>query len=321
MIPLAPPPGLTNDGVGGGGSGPNAGFQPALGMAQGEPGVLSWEVYPGSATSGTGHLWEDSIGATTASYTMSGATMTIRLSSLGSHTKRRHRFELQQVPPALSLSSCGAERTEVDVSASSYDGRNLVQNVFVTVRSVPYGALAIHIMPEHFIDSDYPHVPSFARTFLSHSCAVPALQAHATTLCVEVRFAAALDDQRVASLRAVPFKQIRQRLYILKQKFDDEYPQPSVPLMPLVETTNLATIMYEPPIGFQQPDKSCSPSAALLCLTLCCVDQTGSLTAKSTRQPTLRSHGRVLWRASARKPLLQSPQSHQRAASTRFRAR
>ena len=59
--------------------------------------------------------------------------MTIQLSSVGSHTKRRHRFELQQVPPAVELSSCGAERTEVDVSSSSYDGRNLVQNVFVTV--------------------------------------------------------------------------------------------------------------------------------------------------------------------------------------------
>lgn len=80
-----------------------------------------------------------------------------------------------------------------------------------------------------------------------------ALQAHATTLCVEVRFAASLNDQRVASLRAVPFKQIRHRLYILKQKFDDEHPQPSVPLMPLVETTNLATIMYvSPPIGFSR---------------------------------------------------------------------
>ena len=96
------------------------------------------------------------------------------------------------------------------------------------------------------------HFPSFEQTAASHNCAVllglVLAQAHATTVCVEVRFAAPLDDQRVASLRAVPFKQIRQRLYILKQKFDDEHPQPSEQLMPLVETTNLAIIMYEPPM-------------------------------------------------------------------------
>jgi|EP01046_Picozoa_sp_COSAG06_P009513 hypothetical protein len=58
-----------------------------------------------------------------------------------------------------------------------------------------------------------------------------------------VRFSSSLVEQRLASLRAVPYKQIRQRLYILKQKFDDEHPQPSVPLMPLVQTTNLATTL------------------------------------------------------------------------------
>ena len=52
MIPLAPPPGLSNDGVGGVNDGKNAGFQPPLGMAQGEPGVLSWEIYAGSAKTG-----------------------------------------------------------------------------------------------------------------------------------------------------------------------------------------------------------------------------------------------------------------------------
>jgi hypothetical protein len=103
---------------------------------------------------GTGHLWEDSIGATTASYTISGAMMTIKLSALGSHTKRRHQFELQQVPPAVSLSPCGAARTEVDVSSSSYDGRNIVQNVFVTVRSMS------RVFPDGYVHSTMSFAPS-----------------------------------------------------------------------------------------------------------------------------------------------------------------
>lgn len=36
---------------------------------------------------------------------------------------------------------------------------------------------------------------------------------------------------------------VAERLYALKQRFDDEHPQPSVALMPLVETTNLATTL------------------------------------------------------------------------------
>lgn len=226
---------------------------------------------------GTGHLWEDSIGGTTSSYTISGATMTITLSALGSHTKRRHQFELQQVPPAVSLSPCGAERTEVDVSSSSYDGRNLVQKVFVTVRSISFLTATFHdVLRPCGSGRDYTlYAFKASQPDASRACQLDlksiiflflhskrllhltivwcwlglfSAQAHATTVCVEVRFAAPLDDQRVASLRAVPFKQIRQRLYILKQKFDDEHPQPSVPLMPLVETTNLATTMYEPPM-------------------------------------------------------------------------
>ena len=110
------------------------------------------------------------------------------------------------------------------------------------------------------------------------------LQAHGATVCVEVRFASALDDQQVVSLRNVPFKQIRQRLYILKQKFDDEHPQPSVPLMPLVETTNLATTMYVLQSVFQESISVLHHTPRLLCIALreilicstCCV--IGSLT-------------------------------------------
>ena len=107
--------------------------------------------------------------------------MKITLSAPGAHTKRRHRFELQQVPPAATLAACADDgstfdtdgnhaastATEVDVSASTYDGRNLVQNVFVT--------------------------------------------AHGSSICVEVRWAEALSAQRTASLRAIPYKQIRRK--------------------------------------------------------------------------------------------------------------
>ena len=106
--------------------------------------------------------------------------MTITLSAPGAHTKRRHRFELQQVPPAATLAACasgdhhegstsdaGGAATEVDVSASTYDGRNLVQNVFVT--------------------------------------------AHGDSVCVEVRWPEPLSAQRTASLRTIPYKQIRRK--------------------------------------------------------------------------------------------------------------
>jgi hypothetical protein len=75
------------------------------GAAQGEPGVLSWEVWLGSATSGNGTLWEDSIGGTAATYALEGATLRLTLSAPEQKTKRRHRFELQQVPPAVSLAA------------------------------------------------------------------------------------------------------------------------------------------------------------------------------------------------------------------------
>ena len=54
MLPLAPPPGLTDGGVGGASS--SADYQSTLGMAQAEPAVLSWEVWPGTATHGNGTL-------------------------------------------------------------------------------------------------------------------------------------------------------------------------------------------------------------------------------------------------------------------------
>ena len=60
--------------------------------------------------------------------------MQITLTSSGSHTKRRHRFQLQQVPPAVSVATC-EDKTEIDLSSSTYDGRNLVQNVFLTAHS------------------------------------------------------------------------------------------------------------------------------------------------------------------------------------------
>ena len=54
MLPLAPPPGLTDGGVGGATS--SADYQSTLGMAQAEPAVLSWEVWAGTATHGNGTL-------------------------------------------------------------------------------------------------------------------------------------------------------------------------------------------------------------------------------------------------------------------------
>ena len=88
----------------------------------------------GSARTGSGHAWEESRGETNVSYALSdgGKTLTLRVSQLG--TKRRHRFELQNLPPAMTMSAC-APKTEVDPKQSSYDGRSLALNIHATVHT------------------------------------------------------------------------------------------------------------------------------------------------------------------------------------------
>ena len=61
-----------------------------------------------SATTGAGHVFEDSRGRTNVSYALSsdGTTLTLRVHQPGGTKQRRHRFELQNLPPALSMSAC-----------------------------------------------------------------------------------------------------------------------------------------------------------------------------------------------------------------------
>ena len=96
--------------------------------------MMSWEVWVGSATSGLGHVWEESRGETNASFALSSdaKTLTLRIHQLG--TKRRHRFELQNVPPVMAMRAC-TPNTEVEPRQSSYDGKILALNIHATVHT------------------------------------------------------------------------------------------------------------------------------------------------------------------------------------------
>ena len=129
MLPLAPTAG---DSIG---VGSDTSTQPMLGSAAREPELMTWEVFGVGATeTGSGHLWEDSRGSTNASFSLTdgGKTLELRITQPGD--KRRHLFEIINVPPALSVATCSPS-TEFDESLSSYDGATLTLNVHTTVHS------------------------------------------------------------------------------------------------------------------------------------------------------------------------------------------
>ena len=131
MLPLAPPAGGDIGGVGGQGTS----IQPMLGSAAREPELLTWEVYGvGATVKGSGTVWEDSRGATDASFSLEdgGETLELRITAPGD--KRRHQFELINVPPATAVTTC-TPSTEFDESLSSYDGATLTLNLHVTVHT------------------------------------------------------------------------------------------------------------------------------------------------------------------------------------------
>ena len=79
-------------------------------------------------------MWEESRGYTNVSYVLTSDTKTLTLRVHQQGTKRRHRFELQNLPPAMSMSAC-TSNTEVDLSQSSYDGKTLALNIHSTVHT------------------------------------------------------------------------------------------------------------------------------------------------------------------------------------------
>lgn len=128
MIPLALQPGVPLDSFD-----PTL-AQPAIGSAAREPQMMSWEVWMGSAQTGAGHVWEESRGQTNVSYSLGDGGKTLTLQVHQSGTKRRHRFELQNLPPAMTMTACSPS-TEVDPKQSSYDGRALALNVHAAVHT------------------------------------------------------------------------------------------------------------------------------------------------------------------------------------------
>ena len=111
MLPTAPAPGAPNSRFGDSTGPDGLGFaQPAIGGAARTPEVLSWEIFGIGATAvGSGTVWEDANGFTNVSYAVfspgsaAGDVVHIRIS--GGPAARTHRFELQNVPPAVSVAS------------------------------------------------------------------------------------------------------------------------------------------------------------------------------------------------------------------------
>jgi hypothetical protein len=158
--------------------------QPPLGSAAREPAVLSWEVWSGSAPTGAGTVWEESRGGTNATYNLDPAGTTLELRTTAERPgapARRHRFELQNLPPPTSVMACSAA-TRIEGPAM-YDGRVLAVNIDATVAG----------------GSD----------------------AGAGAGCITVVFGASLRSANITALRAVPYRTLRQRLHVIKKQVDD----------------------------------------------------------------------------------------------------
>ena len=203
MLPLAPPPGVGNFGFGNGQE-----AQPALGGAAREPDLLTWEVYGvGAVVNGSGLVWEDFGGKTTASFTTVDGGKGVRLefsAPVGpagpAKEARRHRFELVNVPPASSVAACSAA-TAYDSAATRYGGASLRLSLQASVQ--PGGARG----------------------------------------CIQVEFAKSITDSEVQRLAQLPYQGIRSRLHVIKQQFDDFSSEPTALLMPIVALTNTGSVL------------------------------------------------------------------------------
>ena len=74
-LTLSPSLGVTSTGIGGSVGGRNSDYQPAIGQAQNNPEILSWEVWVGTEPTGNGDLYEEYDGfpvTTKAAYTTVG---------------------------------------------------------------------------------------------------------------------------------------------------------------------------------------------------------------------------------------------------------
>ena len=62
-------------------------------------------MWPGTAASGAGRVWEESRGWTNTSFAFSadGATLELRVNPERPEILRSHRFELQNLPPPASV--------------------------------------------------------------------------------------------------------------------------------------------------------------------------------------------------------------------------
>ena len=114
----------------------------------------------------------------------------------------RHRFELQNMPPASSIAGCSSS-TEVDISQSFYSGATMTLSLYITVRSGSGGG--------------------------------------GGGGCLNVEFERSIADPEVAAMLALPYQQTRQRLHVIKKQFDDLSSTPGTYLMPLAIATNTAT--------------------------------------------------------------------------------
>ena len=208
MIPLALQPGVPLDGF------DPALAQPAIGSAAREPDLLSWEVWMGSSLTGRGTVWEESRGASNVSYALTdqGKTLTLRVSQpeATDMAGRTHRFELQNVPLAKDVAKCGSSMPmPPDYNDASYDPRALALNVHVDAHYNSHtdergGCLVIHFHGSITADGGEASSPGGG------------------------------------SLRGIPYKTLRQRLHVIKQRFDDLVTRPGLYLMPIVEATNTA---------------------------------------------------------------------------------
>ena len=59
-------------------------------------------------------------------------------------------------------------------------------------------------------------------------------------MCITVKFDASVNAPAVTAARAVPYKSLRQRLHVIKQRFDNLQTRPGTFLMPIVAATNTA---------------------------------------------------------------------------------
>jgi hypothetical protein len=158
----------------------------------------------GVAPSGAGHLWEDGRGSANASYTLVGKSLTLRSGGGGG---ARHRFELQNVPPAASF------KPSSPANASAFDThRDSITDRF------DCSAATVLEPQRSFYDGA-------SLSFSLH------MAVRGDDGCALVSFERPLSEPAVATALALPFQQARARLHVIKQQFDDKSSTPGTFLM------------------------------------------------------------------------------------------